>query len=202
MDPGIKFRNSGDEILLASASIVGKDGGVIRAKAFAYRGVFSCLQFNKSPKALRGSKLSDFVVANDPEWIGDLIPASREWTGVVQRWADLANVQSTAAPLPLERRNRILGALDVKLPAEYLDAIDQSEGLIVGPIQISGLSSIGSNPLPEGELVTLAQTPDGVIGVVSPGGELGYQTEDGLAFPPEPFGALVAGLLPARQRPS
>ena len=50
VDPGIKFRNSGDEILLASASIVGKDGGVIRAKAFAYRGVFSSLQFNKSPK--------------------------------------------------------------------------------------------------------------------------------------------------------
>ena len=199
MDPQFLFGNASGELLLASGELHDESPININVKVFAYFGRLSSIQFARSPRKLQGEvSLSRFQLVNDPEEKSGQGEFTTSWSGVVRNWAELTHVSAEAPPLNDERRKHILDAVGVQLPGDYLEAVFQAEGLDLGVIKISGLSAVGANPLPDGELITLAQVPDGLVGVISPTGQLVHYDGCATTAISGSFGDYVSNVIRSR----
>src|SRR5262249_25020827 len=151
--------------ILAAGTIVSRNGTRFGFKVLTHTGRLAALLFDKSPKrlALDDVNIEEVGIVDDPERADQGAPTDVQWSGVVARWAKLAPISGFKGPVSEKDRRQILASIRVPLPADYLDAINQAEGLQVGPVRILGLTSIGVSPLPDGEMLIIAKTPTGAI---------------------------------------
>lgn len=196
LDSNMLFNKRDGELLLAAGQVrVGGSPTEIGVKVFVYAGRLSSIQFSQSPKEIKNSSalLSGFRLVNDPDEqrpTGGEIPP--EWSGVVKYWSTITQVRAEGPALSDRRRNVIIDAIGVHLPSDYLDAVSQAEGLDLGLVQVFGLSNVGSMPLRDGELVTIAQVPKGIVGVLSGSGELALNAGDEIQLIHDKFGQFIA----------
>lgn len=123
------------------------------------RGRLFSIEFNRPPKTLFSKRedpsnieVTDVSVLINPMVAGvdvtEMIADAGNLTGWLRDWIREWKVQNLRKPLPVGRRENILGQLNARLPADYLDLISQTEGLHIENCVVYGLSEIRKLVLP------------------------------------------------------
>jgi hypothetical protein len=148
----------------------------LRADISLFRGRFFGLEFNKRPQTVFPKdvksdeiEVTDVAVLLDPMSVEsyETEPLSDTSTlgGWLREWAQERDLRELRRPLPPSTRDKIVEHLDTRLPSDYLQLVEQTEGLEVGHCEIHGLSQIRTIVLPDVGLYILAEVEDrGAVG--------------------------------------
>lgn len=171
---GVVFHNPqyqfpAQELELKFASLMftcPKSENTWRAEFFLVRGYFFSIGFNPSPEEIKNSdaiRIEKVVIHHDPMRVGfesaprrkkKSSPNLPEWLLTFR--SDKEDCDAFEPP-ERDRRDAILREVDAVLPSDYLDLIDECDGLKVGEWMIFGLSEIYDVTLQDGKYYVLAE---------------------------------------------
>ena len=134
----VLFNNKEGELLLCNAALENQSGKRISARVFSYKGRLSTIQLSSIPGSLALIVKTTTIVA-DPDVMEEESGYSKKWTGLVERFGRVGRIQDpTHAPLSPQQRQEIIQTMGVELPDQYLEVIEQADGLNLGKVKIFG----------------------------------------------------------------
>lgn len=172
------FRAEDTSVARVALRATGSKGrSSLRADISLFRGRFFGLEFNKRPqtvfpKDVKSEKVevTDVAVLVDPmsveSYETEPLRDTSTLRGWLREWAQERELRELHQPLPPSTRDKIVEHLDTGLPSDYLELVEQTEGVEVGHCEIHGLSQIRTIVLPDVGLYILAEVEDrGAVGV-------------------------------------
>jgi hypothetical protein len=152
-DDALRFRDTRGEALLATATVRNPGTNqVIACELWLANGRLFSFLFDKPPgnvfsrtelKTARPS-VSDVRILFDPMSARPLAKLRTPSTieGWVARWRDNGLIADVRPPLDERLRMSILKGLDCRLPDDYLELLNQTDGLRIGGIEVHGLEGL------------------------------------------------------------
>jgi hypothetical protein len=119
----------------------------LKAEFFAVKGHFFEILFSKPVKHIASPvDIERVSIDADPMTTSSARPERKEtaiqFTGWLAQWAELHKAKKAYEPLEPEAQSRLLSGIDARLPSDYLDIIQQTEGLDFEDCGVMGLSEI------------------------------------------------------------
>ncbi len=164
----------------------------MKVEIVLHRGRLSSVEFSQSPEPLenREVRISEVELIQDPmkQVEAQSLPASlSEIEPNLRERLKTCQAADLRKPLAAAERERFARAVDAKLPRDYLELTEATEGAMIHGWRVYGLSQIRKIVQRERSYYILAESPDlGAVGVVQGGnnGELYLiGSEDQLARP-------------------
>jgi hypothetical protein len=144
----LQLPNRRQELHLATVRVSGGNKKSINADVHLVDGFLFSIEFDRSPETVEPPfKIEKVQIHADPMAKEAFAPpepqrAAISWRGWLQslerKRPDLVGFE----PLPESERSRILASLTREMPSDYLELLEQSDGLQVGELVIFGTSDI------------------------------------------------------------
>lgn len=167
-DEKLRFPIADDEALLATVSLLDQHTrSKLKIEIWVVKGRLFSLVFNKSPKQFFAGlslnsvqpEISDVKVWFNPMRASDTPVGAPTivLTGWLEAWHAKGRVAGLCPPFPHARRSAFLDRIDAKLPPDYLELTEQTEGATLANCVVNGLSRIRTIVFAEANYIVLAE---------------------------------------------
>jgi len=167
-NPDLRFPHQGDEVKLATVKLVLPSTEKLRAEVYLVRGHVFSIQFEKPPreagKDSDEATVTDVVIHMDPmmrvlpsDTGVSKEPRSVGLGGVWRDWAARNPGYQAFESLASSDRQQYLSAVEARLPDDYRELLEQTEGVTLGELSILGASEIYRVALEDGDHWVIGQ---------------------------------------------
>ncbi|MBF0474982.1 MAG: hypothetical protein HQK59_03960 [Deltaproteobacteria bacterium] len=168
-DESLSFPDKRSGALLASVKLVHPaKTSKLKAEVWLASGHIFSIVFDKSPQKFFTDldlNAMDAEIVDVRVWFNPMQPwhtsEPLEDTKTLSGWLSVLNqherIKDTQRPLSEESRNVLIETIDSQLPADYLDAIKQTEGFTVDNCRVFGISEIRKVTLPAQDYYIIAE---------------------------------------------
>jgi len=151
-DPKIKFPNCQDEVKLCTMNFVDRKSKInYKAVFWLVKGHLFELDINNNLRKIKNLddiEIHNIIIHENPMEV----KTSKEYLlkdmealklkGSIKEWLSDFKISETKEPLPEKDRKEIIKKLSTCFPDDYLELVEQTEGVIVNDWSIMGLSQI------------------------------------------------------------
>jgi hypothetical protein len=198
-DESLRFPGIADEAILATVRMTHRNrSAVLKIELWLANGRLFSLLFDKPPKQFFAGysledvnpAISEVTIGTDPS-LGTEILASGETSavpGTLKGWPQAllisGQLQALRPPVPASQREALIAQIDARLPLDYLELVDQTDGALVGTCKVHGLTSIRKVVLPDVNYYILAELDNASALAIKDGSRSGelyrlhYESDD------------------------
>lgn len=166
-DPTLQFANQDRELRLATIvfSCMNSERHWT-AKFFVVQGYFFSIVFDGDPKMIHECdtpNIEQLQIHYDPMQVSAHVAESKrasthpdlpDWINILSERGPISNINK---PLSMKQRESFIHQLNTRFPADYLELVEQCDGLTVGVWSILGLSEVYEVHLPDSDYIALAE---------------------------------------------
>ena len=137
-----------------------------------YNGYISGMNIRPNPRGImrqRNIVVAKFKLHEDPmekldlQVVDEYYHSSEIFTGLLQGLKSKCEIDEVKKPLPPPKREMFLRINQTKLPEDYLQLLEQTNGFSIDDVTVYGLGHLTQVYMPDGDYFTLADGPGGVL---------------------------------------
>lgn len=171
-DERLRFPGIAEQAILAAVRLTHPDkSAVLKIELWLANGRLFSLLFDKPPKQFFAGyslehvspAISEVTIGTDPGRGPEILGAggASAHPGTLNGWPQAllisGQLRALRPPVPASQREALIAQIDARLPLDYLELVDQTDGALVGTCKVHGLTSIRKVVLPDVSYYILAE---------------------------------------------